>query len=94
MLEYAINDTHYLLPLAERLESQLKQCDRIDWLRQSCQRAIEQAAVERVRDEDEVWRIRGSAAAPALSAGAARKISRFSTLPVGLSFKINFPNWS
>src|SRR5438046_5567042 len=45
MLEYALNDTHYLLFLAERLESQLKQCDRIDWLRQSCQRAIEQAAV-------------------------------------------------
>jgi ribonuclease D len=30
-------------------------------LRQSCQRAIEQAAVERLRDEDKLWRIRGSA---------------------------------
>src|SRR5439155_4975904 len=36
MLEYAMNDTHYLLPLAERFEAQLKQFDRIDWLRQSC----------------------------------------------------------
>jgi ribonuclease D len=60
MLEYAMNDTHYLLPLVERLESQLKQFDRIDWLRQSCQRAVEQAAVERARDKDELWRIRGS----------------------------------
>src|SRR6266576_550039 len=60
MLEYAMNDTHYLLPLAERFEAQLKQFDRIDWLRQSCQRAVEQAAVERARDKDELWRIRGS----------------------------------
>src|SRR5437762_2979023 len=61
MLAYAINDVHYLLPLADRLESQLREHGRIDWLRQSCQRAIEQAAIDRVRDEDELWRIRGSA---------------------------------
>ena len=60
MLEYAMNDTHYLLPLADFLELQLRERDRLDWLRQSCQRAIEQAAVERVRDENELWRIRGS----------------------------------
>jgi ribonuclease D len=60
MLEYAMNDTHYLLPLADCLESQLRERDRLDWLQQSCQRAIEQAAARRVRDEDELWRIRGS----------------------------------
>lgn len=60
MLEYAMNDTHYLLPLADCLESQLRERDRLDWLRQSCQRAIEQAAMQRVRDENELWRIRGS----------------------------------
>jgi len=74
MLEYAINDTHYLLPLAERLESQLRQCDRIDWLRQSCQRAIDQAAVERVRDEDEVWRVRGSASLRGRAAAVLRAL--------------------
>jgi ribonuclease D len=74
MLEYAVNDTHYLLPLAECLESQLKQRDRIDWLRQSCQRAIEQAAVERVRDEDEVWRIRGSASLRGRAAAVLRAL--------------------
>src|SRR5438552_4757280 len=74
MLEYALNDTHYLLFLAERLESQLKQCDRIDWLRQSCQRAIEQAAVERVRDEDEVWRVRGSASLRGRAAAVLRAL--------------------
>lgn len=60
MLEYAMNDTHYLLPLADCFESQLRERDRLDWLRQSCQRAIEQSAVQRVRDGDELWRIRGS----------------------------------
>jgi ribonuclease D len=61
MLAYAINDVHYLLPLADRLEGQLRERGRIDWLWQSCQRAIEQAAVDRVRDAEELWRIRGSA---------------------------------
>src|SRR5881394_4646518 len=42
MIEYAINDTHYLLLLADCLESQLRERDQLDWLRQSCQRAIEQ----------------------------------------------------
>jgi ribonuclease D len=60
MAEYAINDVHYLLALAEELEVELDRCCRLDWLRQSCQRAIEQAEVQRVRDEDELWRISGS----------------------------------
>src|SRR6266705_5919091 len=44
MIEYAMNDTHYLLPLADYLESQLRECERLDWVRQSCQRASEQAS--------------------------------------------------
>jgi len=60
MAEYAINDVRYLLPLAEKLEAELDHCQRRDWLQQSCQRAIEQAAVTRVRKQDEFWRVRGS----------------------------------
>jgi ribonuclease D len=60
MAEYAINDVHYLLPLAEKLEAELERCERRDWLRQSCRRAIDQAAVARTRNQDELWRIRGS----------------------------------
>jgi ribonuclease D len=60
MAEYAINDVRYLLPLAEKLEIELDRCQRLDWLRQSCQRAIEQAAVTRVRKPDEFWRVRGA----------------------------------
>jgi ribonuclease D len=74
MLAYAINDTHYLLPLADRLESQLRERDRFDWLRQSCQSAIEQAAMERIRDDDELWRIRGSGSVRGLEAAVLRAL--------------------
>src|SRR5438067_5834715 len=60
MAEYAINDARYLLPLAEKLEAELDSYHRRDWLRQSCQRAIEQAATARVRKNDESWRVRGT----------------------------------
>lgn len=59
MAEYALNDTRYLLPLAEKLEAALRARGRLDWFRQSCERALEQAAVQRTRD-DEAWRISGS----------------------------------
>src|SRR5207248_10412637 len=60
MAEYAINDARYILPLAEKLEAELDSYQRGDWLRQSCQRAIEQAAMARVRKNDESWRVGGS----------------------------------
>lgn len=60
MAEYAMNDTHYLLPLAEKLEAELKEKGRLEWFQQSCQRGLTQTAIERVRDEDEAWRISGA----------------------------------
>lgn len=62
MAEYAMNDTHYLLPLAEKLEHELAERERLNWFRESCERAIAQASVQRERDEDEVWRIAGAGA--------------------------------
>jgi ribonuclease D len=60
MAEYAKNDTHYLLPLAEKLEAELIERDRLEWLHESCDRAIAQASVQRQRDDDEVWRVTGA----------------------------------
>jgi ribonuclease D len=60
MEKYARNDTHYLLPLAQRLEDELIERGRLDWFRQSCARAIESAAADRERDGEEAWRIRGA----------------------------------
>ncbi len=74
MSEYAINDVHYLLPLAEKLEGELIRCNRRDWLRQSCQRAIEQSAISRTRDHDQLWRIRGSGLLRGRSAAVLRAL--------------------
>jgi ribonuclease D len=60
METYARNDTHYLLPMAAKLEAELIERDRLDWFRQSCARAVELAATDRERDGEEVWRISGS----------------------------------
>src|SRR5205809_3887562 len=46
MAEYAMNDTRYLLPLAEKLEMDLRERGRMEWFRQSCQRALELASVQ------------------------------------------------
>ena len=74
MAEYAVNDVRYLLPLAEKLEADLDRYERRDWLRQSCERAIEQAAVARVRNEDELWRVRGSGALRGRAAAVLRAL--------------------
>jgi ribonuclease D len=74
MAQYAMNDVHYLLTLAERLEDDLERYGRQDWLRQSCKRAIEQAAVARARNQDELWRIRGSGPLRGRSAAVLRAL--------------------
>jgi len=60
MVEYARNDTHYLEELAVKLETRLAELGRLDWLRQSCEKAIESTKAVRERDIDNLWRINGS----------------------------------
>lgn len=74
MIEYAVNDTHYLLPLAEKLEAELRERDRFDWFQQSCQRALEQSAVERVRDLDDAWRVSGAGVMRGRTAAVLREL--------------------
>lgn len=74
MAEYAMNDTHYLLDLAEKMEAELRERGRLDWFEQSCRRAVEAAAVERVRDEDEAWRISGAGALRGKAAAVMRAL--------------------
>ena len=62
MLNYALDDVHYLLPLAAKLQDDLERVQRRDWFKQSCERAIELAAAARERTEDELWRIAGAGA--------------------------------
>jgi ribonuclease D len=77
MVEYAINDTHYLLPLAEKLEAELKKVERFNWFQQSCERAVEQAAVDRMRDADETWRISGAGALRGRASAVLRELWRW-----------------
>ena len=77
MAEYAINDTRYLLPMAERLEAELDRHQRLEWFRQSCRRALEQAAIDRVRDLDEAWRISGVGALRGRAAAVLRELWRW-----------------
>lgn len=74
MFAYAINDTHYLLGLAQRMEEELGAIGRLDWFRQSCERAVEQAASDRTREPDEVWRINGSGALRGRAAAVLREL--------------------
>jgi ribonuclease D len=62
MVKYALNDVHYLLPLAAKLEEELNLLHRRDWFRQSCERAVELASIGRERSQDELWRIAGAGA--------------------------------
>jgi ribonuclease D len=56
MIEYAINDTKYLLPLAEIIEAELRRLNREQWFAESCQRMIAAAREPRGRDESKAWR--------------------------------------
>lgn len=60
MLDYAVNDTRYLLKLADILSAELTRLGRQDWFLQSCQRAIFASTVVKERDPDQLWRITGS----------------------------------
>src|SRR5882724_11169996 len=74
MAEYAVNDTRYLLPMVERLEKELDSRNRMEWFRQSCQRALEQTAIDRERDVDEAWRISGAGALRGRASAVLREL--------------------
>lgn len=59
MIDYALNDVRYLLPMAEKIVAGLKERDRFDWFVESCEFA--KLKVEERHDEQrELWRIQGS----------------------------------
>jgi ribonuclease D len=62
MIEYAINDTLYLIELAERLTEELRAKGRWEWFVESCQKAVRAAGEDREKDPERIWKIPGSAA--------------------------------
>ena len=92
MEEYARNDTHYLSPLAEKLR---ETTDRVrtdlEWFQQSCERAIVSAAIDRERDAEEAWRVRGSGLIRGREAAILRALWHWRdrearTISIGLPF--------
>lgn len=61
MVEYAMNDTRYLLELAERIEAELHRLGRWQWFEESRDRMVAASREVKERDGELIWRISGSA---------------------------------
>lgn len=59
-LRYAVNDTRYLVKLREILSSELSERGRLGWHQESCAAMVDASGHDRVRDPDDVWRLKGS----------------------------------
>jgi ribonuclease D len=62
MIDYANNDTLYLIEWAERLTEELRDKGRWEWFEESCQKAVLAAGEDREKDPERIWKITGSAA--------------------------------
>lgn len=58
-LQYACEDTHYLGTLADRLLAELQVKGREQWHRESCERIVMATQLDKPRDFDRLWRIKG-----------------------------------
>lgn len=59
MVEYALNDVHYLLEMGDIIVGQLKEKGRYEWFEESCT-AARQRVMDRDDSKEENWRVQGS----------------------------------
>lgn len=59
MIEYALNDVHYLLEMGDMIVASLKEKGRYSWFEESCT-AARQKVLERDDSKEECWRVQGS----------------------------------
>lgn len=59
MVEYALNDVRYILPLADHLLARLAEAGRAEWFHQSCAASRESVLHRPPPDTEEAWRIPG-----------------------------------
>lgn len=66
MLDYAAKDTHYLKTVSDAMKLELETLGRLDWHRQSCERALKGALTTREEKSEEEramsWQVKGSKA--------------------------------
>ncbi len=60
LLSYAADDVRYLLSVADSLEEDLREHDRLTWHRENCAALVTATGIERERDEENRWRIKGA----------------------------------
>ena len=60
MIEYALNDVHYVLELADRYVAKLRELGREEWFLETCRDARDTVLSRPVADPDQQWRINGS----------------------------------
>lgn len=60
LLNYAVDDTRFLPLLAQKLREELQSLERIQWHQQQCEQLITLSTVKKIKDPEEVWRIKGS----------------------------------
>ena len=77
MERYARNDTHYLKPLADRLNQDLKVKGRLAWQEESCARLVADCTEHRPADLDAVWRLKGSHLLGRLALAILRELWRW-----------------
>ena len=59
MIEYALNDVHYLLEMGDMIVNGLKDKGRYEWFEESCL-AARQKVLDRDDSKEESWRVQGS----------------------------------
>jgi ribonuclease D len=59
MMEYALNDVRYVVPLADRLLEAVRALGREEWFEESCAAARLNVLEREGPDPDEIWRIAG-----------------------------------
>jgi ribonuclease D len=59
MVEYALNDVHYLLEMGDMIVTALKEKGRYEWFEESCL-AARQRVLDRDDSKEENWRVQGS----------------------------------
>lgn len=60
MLNYAVDDVRYLLPLADLLVSALREKGRVNWFYESCQSLRDEVIERPVVSREDPWRVQGS----------------------------------
>lgn len=60
MIEYALNDVRYILPLADHFMARLRELGREEWFFESCEDARKTVANRPPPDADNQWRVPGS----------------------------------